>query len=205
MHTSEPQHDKTTKMTCEPSEISDQPGHPPILIRIFTMRSNGSYGPNLSSCGQRRLWSNWADAQTDLSLRWAHIPYCWFCHDVAHLICFSGDSIISTMKIEPRNDKTNKVTVLPAQTQIRLPGHPPSLIRVLAVRMKKAWVVSSPLSAQRRSDQTAWMPRLIWVFAGRTVTLLVCRVAAHIKHCLDPFSVMFVSDTELFRTLATFK
>ena len=27
------------------------------------------------------------------------------------------------------------------------PGHPPSLIRVFAVRMKKAWVVSYPLSA----------------------------------------------------------
>ena len=30
------------------------------------------------------------------------------------------------------------------------PGHPPSLIRVFAVCMKKAWVLSYPLSAQRR-------------------------------------------------------
>ena len=30
------------------------------------------------------------------------------------------------------------------------PGHPPSLIRVFAVRMKKHWVLSYPLSAQRR-------------------------------------------------------
>ena len=30
------------------------------------------------------------------------------------------------------------------------PGHPPSLIRVFAVRMKKPWVLSYPLSAQRR-------------------------------------------------------
>ena len=30
------------------------------------------------------------------------------------------------------------------------PGHPPSLIRVFAVRMKKAWVLSYPLSTQRR-------------------------------------------------------
>ena len=30
------------------------------------------------------------------------------------------------------------------------PGHLPSLIRVFAVRMKKAWVPSYPLSAQRR-------------------------------------------------------
>ena len=30
------------------------------------------------------------------------------------------------------------------------PGHPPSLIRIFAVRMKKAWVLSYSLSAQRR-------------------------------------------------------
>ena len=53
------------------------------------------------------------------------------------------------------------------------PGHPPSLIRVFAVRIKKAGVFSYPLSASEDSDQTEWMPRLIGVFAGRTVTLLV--------------------------------
>ena len=37
--------------------------------------------------GQRRLWSDWADAQTDQSLCWAHMPLCWFCHEVAH-VCF---------------------------------------------------------------------------------------------------------------------
>ena len=30
------------------------------------------------------------------------------------------------------------------------PGHPPSLIRIFAVRMKKAWVLSYPLSAPQR-------------------------------------------------------
>ena len=29
-------------------------------------------------------WSDWADAQAGLSLRWAHMPFCWFCHDAAH-------------------------------------------------------------------------------------------------------------------------
>ena len=53
-----------------PSEDSDQPGHPPSLIRVFAVRSMGSLGPKLSSCGQWRLWSDWADAQADQSLRW---------------------------------------------------------------------------------------------------------------------------------------
>ena len=34
----EPPHDKTNKMACEPSEDSDQPEHPPSLIRFFAVR-----------------------------------------------------------------------------------------------------------------------------------------------------------------------
>ena len=57
---------------CAPSEDSDQSGHSPRLIRVFTVRSMGSLGPKRSSCGQRRPWSDWADVQAELSLRWAH-------------------------------------------------------------------------------------------------------------------------------------
>ena len=71
------------QIECAPGEDSDQPGHPPSLIRVFAVRSMGSWGPKLSSCGQRRLWSDWADAQADLSLRRAHMPFCWFCHEAA--------------------------------------------------------------------------------------------------------------------------
>ena len=34
----EPAHAKSNKMTCAPSEDSDQPGHPPSLIRVFAVR-----------------------------------------------------------------------------------------------------------------------------------------------------------------------
>ena len=34
----EPQHDKTNKMMCAPSEDLDQPGHPTSLIRVFVVR-----------------------------------------------------------------------------------------------------------------------------------------------------------------------
>ena len=56
----EPPHDKINKIACAPSEDSDQPGHPPSLIT----------------------------AQADLSLRWAHMPFCWFCHEAAHIYLF---------------------------------------------------------------------------------------------------------------------
>ena len=26
------------------------------------------------------------DAQADLSLRWAHMPFCWFCHEAAQMV-----------------------------------------------------------------------------------------------------------------------
>ena len=53
------------------------------------------------------------------------------------------------MLFEPLHDKTNKMACAPSEDSDQ-PGHPPSLIRVFAVRMKKAWVLSYPLSAQRR-------------------------------------------------------
>ena len=52
--------------------------------------------------------------------------------------------------------------------RLRSGWHPPSLIRVFAVRMQKACVLSYPFSAKRR----LWS-RLIWVSPGRTVILLV--------------------------------
>ena len=58
-----------------------------------------------------------------------------------------------------------------AQRRLRSAWASANLIRVFAVRVKKALVLSYPLS--ENSDQTGRMPRLIWVFAGRTVTLLV--------------------------------
>ena len=57
----------------------------------------------------------------------------------------------------------------PAQLRLRsaCPGHPPSLIRVFAVHMKNPWVISFPLSAQRRqwsdwADAQAYLS-LCWV------------------------------------------
>ena len=58
----EPAHDKTIKLTCMPSEDSDQPGHPPSLIKVFAVLSMGGQGPNASSCGQWRLWSGWSES-----------------------------------------------------------------------------------------------------------------------------------------------
>ena len=65
--TYEPKGSGGLKMVCAPSEDSDQPRYPPSLNRVFAVRSKDIQGPKASSCGQRRLWSDWADAQADLS------------------------------------------------------------------------------------------------------------------------------------------
>ena len=50
---------------------------------------------------------------------------------------------------KPAHDKTNTMTCAPNEDSDQ-PGHPPSLIEVFAVRMKKAWFLSYLLIAQRR-------------------------------------------------------
>ena len=81
----EPHHDKTNKMACAPSKDSDQPGHPPSLIRVFPVRLKKAKILSYPLGAQQRLLSDWAYAQADLSLRLAHIPFCWFCHDAAQM------------------------------------------------------------------------------------------------------------------------
>ena len=68
----EPPHDKTNKIACLPSKDSDQPGHSSSLIRDFAVRMKKAWVLSYPLSAQGRLWSNWADAQADLSLGWAH-------------------------------------------------------------------------------------------------------------------------------------
>ena len=81
-------------------------------------------------------------------------------------------------KYEPWHDKTNEVSVRPAKTQISLGIRP-----VWSESSLSAWRNHGSLATHwvhsEDSDQTGRMPRLIWVFAGHTVTLLVlsCRVS----------------------------
>ena len=63
---------KIQQSECVPSEDSDQPGHPPSLIRVFAVRMQKDWVLSYPLSEQRRLWSDWVDAQADLSLRWAH-------------------------------------------------------------------------------------------------------------------------------------
>ena len=63
---------------CAPSEDSDQSGHPPSLISAFAVHMKKARVLSYPLSAQRRLWSDWADAQADLSLRWAHTHFVGF-------------------------------------------------------------------------------------------------------------------------------
>ena len=73
---------------CAPSKDSDQPGHLPNLIRVLPVRMKKAWVLSYPLSAQRRLWSDWTDAQADLSLRWAHIHFVGFV--MRRLICLSN-------------------------------------------------------------------------------------------------------------------
>ena len=63
---------------CVPSENTDQPGHLPSLIRVFAVRMKEAWALSYPLSAQLRLRSDWADAQADLSLCWAHTYFVGF-------------------------------------------------------------------------------------------------------------------------------
>ena len=69
-------HDKINKMTCAPSEDSDQPGHPPSLIRVFAGCMKKAWVLSYPLSAQRRLISE--DGQADLSLPLGHSHFVGF-------------------------------------------------------------------------------------------------------------------------------
>ena len=109
------------------------------------------------------------DSVSDLDIGWYVCMFKTCTHS-----CHASASC--RMLYEPQHDKTNKVTVHPAKTQISLGIHP-----VWSESSLSPWRKLGSLAAHwahsEGSDQTGRMPRLIGVFTGRTVTLLVlsCR------------------------------
>ena len=73
---------------CVPSEDSDQPGHPPSLIRVYAVRMKKAWVLSYPLSTQRRFRSDWADAQADLSLHWAHTHFVGFVMSRFRLLAF---------------------------------------------------------------------------------------------------------------------
>ena len=60
---------------------------------------------------------------------------------------------------EPPHDKTNKMACAPSKDSDR-PGHPPSLITVFAVHMKKSFGPKLEIECTAKTDQTGQMTDL---------------------------------------------
>ena len=86
---------------------------------------------------------------------------------VAHILQIFTAHFWSYFLFEPPHDKTNKMSVHPAKTQISLGIRPVWSESLLCTQ----WVAKYPsfLHADSKdSDQTGRMPKLICVYAGRT-------------------------------------
>ena len=107
---------------------------------------------------KRLIWSSQAAMMVIV------LFFVWFIWFIVLRPCFSWSVtfVIYIITYEPPHDKTNKMSA-PSKDSDQ-PGRPPSLIRVFAVRMKKAWVLSYPLSTQ-------WRLRSHWANAQADLSL----------------------------------
>ena len=148
---------------CAPSEDTDQPGHLPSLIRVFAVRMKKPQVLSYPLSAQRRLWSDWVDAQADLSLRWVY----------SHFVGFVMSRLISIESLtKPPHDKTNKMTFAPSEDSDQ-PGHPSILIRFFAVCSMGSWEPSVSSCGQWRLIRLGGFPGWSESLLGAKVTLLV--------------------------------
>ena len=92
------------------------------------------------------------------------------------LPCFNGRVVSWVSLLEPPHDKTNNVVVCPAKTQLSLGIRP--VWSVFPVRMKKAWVLSYPLSAQRKLIRLGGCPGWLETSLGAQPLCWFCHEVA---------------------------
>ena len=124
------------------SEDSNQPGHPPSLIRVFfAVCIKKAWVLSYPLSAQWRLPSDWVDAQADMSLCWVHCHFVDFCHfsvtfslmkDFGSLRVqtqqflwhfYQGDQDSSQLCLKLKTEK-NKTNMRPGKTQISLSIRP---------------------------------------------------------------------------------
>ena len=76
-----PRHDKTNKMAVRPAKTQISLGIRPV----FALRMKKHWVLSYALSTQGRLWSDWADAQADLSIHWARTHFVGFV--MSWLIC----------------------------------------------------------------------------------------------------------------------
>ena len=82
---------KTNKWHVRPAKSQISLGIRPVwsessLCTQWVAKDQSFLHADSDDSDQTWLWSDWADAQADLRLRWEHMPFCWFCREAAHII-----------------------------------------------------------------------------------------------------------------------
>ena len=155
-------------------------------------------GPKLSSCGQRGLRSDWADAQADLSLRWAHMPFCWFCHETAQCYFPYFLNRLQLKKLDQfvLETKQNPVIIWAPSSEFVSSSIPSWQILTAHAQPFRgardlAFCVKIPLdsllvwASSEGSGETARMRRLAWTFAARIGDKYQIRLTQSIYFNLD--------------------
>ena len=134
---------------CLCSEDSDQPGHPPSLTRVFAVHMKKAWVLSYPLSAQRRLWSDWADAQADLSLCWEHTHFVGFVMSWLISCCF----VISIwgMFVSTGSNSPNCVFNTYFETEMNQPRNQPVWKRYLLHR-RTMTAQASCASAQPRQS-----------------------------------------------------
>ena len=168
-----PGHAKTCLMSYANNKGAVQPAHPCSLISTFVIHCLDSMICMLALLKVSRFYLASVAEQAGLNLTCSEIPEDTFLRDVAYMMNrIYSQSLIDILTIEPPHDKTNKMTCASSEDSDQ-PGHLPSLISLRCPHEESLGDLATHWAHSKDSDQTGQMPRLIWVFAWRTVILLV--------------------------------
>ena len=74
---------------CVPSKDSDQPEHLPSLIRVFACVQWVAKDPSFLHADSKDS-DQIGSMPRLIYLRWAQMPFCWFCSETAHFILIMG-------------------------------------------------------------------------------------------------------------------
>ena len=131
---------------------------------------------------QRRLWRDCAVARAHMNLGWRqhdkchfHMSWLMFCWVMEGLVMHSLTSRYNTdskSNMIRLMTKPTKWHVRPGRTQISLGIRSVWIESSLSTGRRKLWSLATQWVHSKDSDQTGRMPRLIWVFPGRTVIML---------------------------------
>ena len=113
----EPPHDKTNKMSVRPAKTHTSLGIRPVWSESLLCAQWVAKYPGFLHADSED-WSDWADAQTGLSLHWAHTHFVGFV--VSQLFFFFRTGTNLTVKYEPCHEKTCLLGFQPGKTQTGL-------------------------------------------------------------------------------------